>query len=52
MKKLIDFICLVVFAAPTFVISYVAHWVMAGWATGEYCFDPDTFDKKYTKVKR
>jgi len=46
-KVLLDATMLLVFGIPAFIASYIWQAMSAGWAFGEWAFDPDSFHRRY-----
>lgn len=46
-KVLLDASVLFVFGTPAIIASYIWQAVNAGWAFGEWAFDPESFDRRY-----
>ncbi len=46
-KVLLDAVMLLVFGTPALIASYIWQSVMAGWAFGEWSFDPESFYRRY-----
>lgn len=46
-KVLLDAVILLVFGTPALIASYIWQAVTAGWAFGEWAFDPEAFHRRY-----
>lgn len=46
-KVLLDAAMMLVFGLPAMVASYIWQAMCAGWAFGEWAFNPDSFHKRY-----
>lgn len=46
-KVLLDAAVLLVFGMPALIASYIWQAISAGWAFGEWAFNPESFHKRY-----